>query len=139
MVSTSIVPGRLPDFGEAPFQAPSASSEAPFQAPSASSLLGVLHLRADAAGGKVPNVRVAPEDEDDFRHDPCQASEAGQYHAHPGSSHQHLANPAFAKSALNKLHEYCRGLQALATCEVLRAVGVWCVWGASTLGFAGCS
>ena len=37
-VNTSVEHGRLPDFGEAPFQAPSASS-----------LLGVLHLRADAA------------------------------------------------------------------------------------------
>ena len=69
--STSIVHGRLLDFGEAPFQAPSASGP-----------LGVLHLhlRADAAGGKVPNVRVAPEDEDDFRQDPREASEAGDHH-----------------------------------------------------------
>ena len=65
------MPGRLPGFGEAPKKAPSASSP-----------LGVLHLHllADAAGGEVPDVRVAAEDEDDFRHDPCEASEASQHH-----------------------------------------------------------
>ena len=76
-VNTSVEHGRLPDFGEAPFQAPSASS-----------LLGVLHLRADAAGGKVPDVRVAAEDEDDFRHDPREDSEAGQHHDHSDSTHE---------------------------------------------------